>query len=77
MQVTVKLYGNLRRLLKSGQDTMELDLPEGSTVGWVIDALGLSRGEVGLTTVRGRIVGEDFELGPGETVDIFSVVGGG
>ena len=77
VRVTVKLYGNLRRLLEAGQETMELDLPEGSTVGRVVDVLGLSRREIGLTTIRERIVGEDFELGPGETVDIFSVIGGG
>ncbi len=77
MQVTVKLYGNLRRHLEPGHETIDLELPERARVGQVIDTLGLSRGEIGLTAVQERIVAEDFELSPGTTVDIFSVIGGG
>ena len=74
MQVTVKLFANFR----NGRfDVAQLERPPGTTVGGIVDALGIPREEIGILMVRGRHAELDQQPAPGDTISIFPLVGGG
>jgi len=74
MRVTVKLFATFR----TGRfEVAQLERPDGSTVGSLLDDLALPRGELGFVLVQGRHAELDFRPPPGATVSIFPKVGGG
>jgi molybdopterin synthase sulfur carrier subunit len=56
---------------------LEIDLPEGSTLGDLIDHLALPREKVRVIFVNGRAQQLDYRLVPGDEVGIFPPIGGG
>ncbi len=74
MQVTIKLFATFR----AGRfDVAQQEHPEGTTVGDIVDALGIPRGEIGILMVSGRHAELEQRPAPGDTVSIFPMVGGG
>ena len=74
MQVTVKLFATFR----TGRfDVAQMEHPPGTTVGGIVDALGIAREEIGILMVSGRHAEVDDRPAPGDTVAIFPLVGGG
>jgi molybdopterin converting factor small subunit len=74
MQVTVKLFATFR----TGRfDIAQVEHPAGTTVGGIVDALGIPREEIGILMVSGRHADLDERPAPGDTVAIFPMVGGG
>lgn len=74
MQVTVKLFATFR----TGRfDIAQVEHPAGTTVGGIVDALGIPREEIGILMVSGRHADLNERPGPGDTVAIFPMVGGG
>lgn len=74
MQVTVKLFATFR----TGRfDVAQMEHPAGTTVGGIVDALGIPRGEIGILMVSGRHAELDQQPAPGDTISIFPLVGGG
>ncbi len=74
MQVTVKLFATFR----TGRfDVAQLEHPAGTTVGGIVDALGIPRGEIGILMVSGRHADLDEQPTHGDTIAIFPLVGGG
>jgi molybdopterin synthase sulfur carrier subunit len=74
MQVTVKLFATFR----AGRfDVARLEHPAGTTVGAIVDALGIPRDEIGILMVSGRHAALDHQPAPGDTISIFPPVGGG
>lgn len=79
MEVKVKLYATLRRYqpqLRLGE-ALTLSLPEGTTVGQLIEKLGIPANTVKTTFIRGRIVEPDQVLNDGDEVGIFPPIAGG
>jgi len=74
MKITVKLFATFRN---DRFDIAERDYPPGTTVGVVVDDLGLPREQLGILMVSNRHVDLDRELIDGETLAIFPLVGGG
>lgn len=74
MQLTVKLFATYR---KGRFDVAELERPDGETVSRLLDALALSRDELGFVLVRARHAELGQVLQPGDTVSVFPKVGGG
>jgi molybdopterin converting factor small subunit len=75
MTITVKLVGRLgRRALQSPQ---EIPIQAGTTVGGIVNTLGLRPGDVWLATVNGRFADDDQPLQPGDDVVLIPPVGGG
>ena len=77
--VQVKLFATLRRYhphLKLGQ-AMPVELPDGATVGQMIEQLGLSTDEVKLIFVNNRVRKPDHPLADGDGIGLFPPVGGG
>ncbi len=77
--VHVKLFATLRRYspgLKIGQ-ALPVELPDGATVGHLLQQLGLPPAEVKMVFVNGIVRERDHPLAPGDELGIFPPVGGG
>lgn len=74
MLLTVKLFATFR---KGRFETEQVEKPDGTTIGDVVDGLGIPRHEVGILMVAGRHAQLADALSPGDTVAIFPLVGGG
>jgi len=77
MQLTVRLYGDLRRYLPEGKDSLLLEAPEGTTVLSMLEQAGISPGEVWVVRANKKVVAEDQLLHDGDDVEVFEPVGGG
>jgi sulfur-carrier protein len=74
MKLTVKLFATYRQ---GRFDVAELERPEGTTVGRLLEELELPLPELGFVLVRGRHAEVGQALAAGDTVSIFPKVGGG
>jgi len=77
MRVTAKLYGDLRRRLPKGEESITLVLPVGAAVGDFGRAIGFEDGEVWKVSIDGQLVEEDHALRDGDTVLFFPPIEGG
>ncbi len=80
MKLTVKLFATLQKYAPDGEKAgqpFQVTLPEGSTVGDLMDELEIPREAFHIAYVDGRACREDFELQPGTEVGLFPPVGGG
>lgn len=74
MQVTVKLFANFRH----GRFNIEVrQYPPGTTVGQIVEEIGIPKNELGILLVNSRHVDLDRELQDGDTLALFPLVGGG
>ena len=74
MPMTIKLFATFQQ----GRFAVaERDYPRGTTLGAVVDDLGIARHEIGVLLVGGRHAELEHAPAPGETVAIFPLLGGG
>ncbi len=79
IEVQVKLYATLRRYcpeLKLGQ-ALSVQVPEGTTVGQIVAALGIPPGTVRKAFSRARSVEDDHVLADGDDLALFPPIAGG
>ncbi len=79
IKVKVRLYATLRRYLPEmaiGQSA-DVRLPEGATVGALLDQLGIPRDEMRICYVGGLYSDLERQLRDGDDVALFPPVGGG
>jgi molybdopterin converting factor small subunit len=74
MIVTVKLFAYFRENRFSIE---EQNLPEQTTVGDVVDSLGIDRDETGVLMLNSRHCTDDTVLNEGDILAIFPMIGGG
>ena len=77
--VHVKLFATLRRYhphLGIGEP-MEVELPEGTTIGQLIEHLHLPAGEVKVVFANGIVREKEYVPSDGDEVGVFPAVGGG
>lgn len=74
MKVTIKLFAYFR---DSRFKTESRELGESTTVGDVVDALHISRDEVGVAMINSRHTTFDTKLRDNDILAIFPVIGGG
>ncbi len=77
MRVTVRLFGDLRRVLPPGQEHLDLEMPEGTTAMAVLQRAGIDPGEVWLIRANRQVISEETPLRHGDDLEIFEPVGGG
>jgi len=75
--VTVRLYATLRDLVPGGRKALEVDVPEGTTVGGLIAHLGIPAGTVRKVFVGGIAREDSYVLRPGDEVGAFPPIAGG
>ena len=77
MEITVRLFGRLRRYLESGQDEITVQLDGQNTVNSVIQILGIDDTEIWLARSSGRALPKDTLLQESVVIELYSVIGGG
>ena len=70
------MHGHLRRFLPDGVASMQLDLPEGTTVLNLIDRLQ-AQNEVWLASIDDTVVPLSAELNDGAELNFFPILEGG
>ncbi|TWJ19112.1 MoaD/ThiS family protein [Geobacter argillaceus] len=74
MKVIVKLFASFR----TGRFVIEeRAYPDGTTVGRVVEELGLPEQELGIMLVNSRHVKLDHQLADNDTLALFPLLGGG
>jgi sulfur-carrier protein len=74
MRITVKLFAYFR----DGRfKTAEREYPPGTTVGSIVDGLGISQDEVGVLMLNSRHCEFTSKPAEGDALAIFPVIGGG
>ena len=79
IEVRVRLYATLRRYhpeLKLGEE-LSVQVPEGTTVGQLVTAIGIPADTVRKVFSKGRAVEEDHVLANSDDVAMFPPVAGG
>ena len=74
MQITVRLFATFRR---GRFDSEVRDVPDGITVGKIVEDIRLPKRMIGIILVNSRHVEKSQELFDGDTLAIFPFVGGG
>jgi len=74
MKVEIRLFASLR---KYGLPQEEMELAEGTTVGNLLEKIGIPPSEVAITLVNGRHAQEELPLNDGETLALFPPIAGG
>jgi sulfur carrier protein ThiS len=79
MKVRVSVFGTFRQRFPSYQPSegMEVELPEGATVGDLLALLGLSESRGVVVIAEGRVLKVDEGLQRGTPVNVMQAVGGG
>lgn len=79
MHITVKLSASLPRFSPGGLPGIpfEIDFPDSTTIGDVINQLGIPSKETKISFVNGLIRDPDWVLKPGDEVGFFPSIGGG
>jgi len=77
--VRVKLFATLRRHYPDMGigEAMPVELPDGATIGQLIEHLSVPANEVKVVFVNGIVQQEEYALNDGDEVGIFPPVGGG
>ena len=76
IRVEVNMHGNLRRFLRDGVASIQLDLPEGTTVLRVINYLQAEH-EVWLASIDNKVVPLSAQLSDGCSLAFFPLLEGG
>jgi molybdopterin converting factor small subunit len=74
--ITVRTYANLRQYT-GGQPTVQVQLCEGATIGTMLEEIGIPASQTKIIFLDGRAAELDQLLQDGQTVDVFSAIGGG
>ncbi|OEU50214.1 MAG: molybdopterin synthase sulfur carrier subunit [Desulfobulbaceae bacterium S3730MH12] len=74
MKVTIKLFAFFR---ESRFKIENRDLEKGTTVGNIVDVLGIDRKEIGVLMINSRHTTLETELSENDILAIFPVIGGG
>lgn len=74
MKITLKLFAYFR---DNRFKIMEKEISDGTTVGDIVDSLGIDREEVGVLMINSRHTEFSVEPAEGDVLAIFPVIGGG
>ncbi len=77
MQVTVKLYGNLKKYLPEKKEIVQMSLDDGTTIAGLLARLGVPDGQVWMCAVNDNVVYASTSLHDGDVLEVFEPVGGG
>ena len=79
MRIEVRLFATLREYApaEGNAGVFSTMLPEGGTVGALLESIGIDANQVHLRMVNGAGVGDDHVLKEDDRVGLFPPVGGG
>jgi sulfur carrier protein ThiS len=76
IEVTLRLYGNLRRFLPEGRDTVSLSVPEDSTVRDLVETVHAQH-DVWVVAINGAVVPISARVAAGDLIECFEHIEGG
>jgi sulfur carrier protein ThiS len=77
VRVTVSVMGRFRSRLAAGRGGVVVELPQGSTVGDALRAIGMAESEPWNASIDGRLVESERLLRDGEELLVFTPIAGG
>lgn len=77
MQVTVKLYGNLKKYLPEKKEIAAMPVDDGTTIAALLARLGVPDGDVWMCAINDNVVYASTSLHDGDILEVFEPVGGG
>ena len=79
MKVTVRLSGTLGKRFPDHDplNGFEVEIPEGASVGGLLDQLDIPKSRIGLVSVADRLVKPGKILKPGDVIRIYQPIFGG
>ncbi|MDE3089409.1 MAG: MoaD/ThiS family protein [Chloroflexota bacterium] len=77
MQITLKLYGNLKKYLPQKKETAQIEIGAETTIRALLARLGVPDAEVWMSAVNDRVVTDATALHDGDVLEVFEPVGGG
>lgn len=77
MNITVKLYGNLKRYMPDKKEIAPLEIEEDTTIFKLLARFGVPDAEVWMSAVNDTVVDESTVLHDGDVLEVFEPVGGG
>ncbi len=77
MQITLRLYGNLRRYAPDKQDRTSIEIGEGTTIASLLQSLGVPDNGWWMAAVNDQVIGADTVLHAQDLLEVFDPVGGG
>ncbi|HSD22103.1 MAG TPA: MoaD/ThiS family protein [Anaeromyxobacter sp.] len=72
--LTIKLFATFQ---KGRFEAAQRECPPGTTLGKIVDELGIAREEIGVLLVSGRHAELEHVPATGDTIAIFPLLGGG
>ncbi len=77
MQITLRLYGNLRRYAEGKRETSEVNVGEGTTIRALLKSRGVPDNGWWMAAVNDQVMEAETALHEGDLVEVFDPVGGG
>ena len=77
MQITVEVLNSADKILPEGGKLATVELPDGSTVGDALRALGTSETAQWNAAINGQLVYADTVLNDGDSILVFTPIQGG
>jgi len=77
MQITIKLYGNLRKHLPQKKELARMEIENAMTIRELLARLGVPDSNVWMCAVNDRVVSDSTALREGDVLEVFEPVGGG
>ncbi len=77
MQITLRLYGNLRRYAPDKRDRTPVEIGQGTTVASLLQSLSVPDNGWWMAAVNDQVVQSDTVLHDHDLVEVFDPVGGG
>ncbi|MBI3536032.1 MAG: sulfur carrier protein ThiS [Chloroflexi bacterium] len=77
MQITLKLYGNIKRYAPNQKENASVEITNGMTIRALLDQLGVPDPQVWLSAVNDNVVDDTTVLKAGDVLEVFEPIGGG
>ncbi|MGB8648546.1 MAG: MoaD/ThiS family protein [Anaerolineae bacterium] len=77
MQITLRLYGNLRKYAADKRDRTVIEITEGMTIQALLLALGVPDNGWWMAALNDTVVEPETTLHDGDLLEVFDPVGGG
>ncbi len=77
MQITIKLYGNLKKYSPQKKEMAQIEIESGITVRALLARLGVPDSNVWMCAINDKVVDDSTALREGNVLEVFEPVGGG
>ncbi len=77
MQITLTLYGNLKKYLPQKNEQAQVEIESGTTIRALLTRLAVPDSTVWMTAVNDQVVEDTAALREGDVLEVFEPVGGG